>query len=140
MNYRIKELRKLTGLSQTEFSKAYRIPVSTLRKWEQGEATPSPYVISLLASAIPGREESFEKIVYDKDTIYYFDPERNNVSDRAGNTVLVRDDLSGVSRSNLRLYLHDLFEGFYGLRERFEDDCRFDRTEEIEWERNIKTG
>lgn len=30
----IKEIREITGFSQTEFGKYYNIPVSTIKKWE----------------------------------------------------------------------------------------------------------
>ena len=53
MRYDIKELRESTGMTQIAFSEAYGIPVSTLRKWEQKEAAPAPYVINLLARALP---------------------------------------------------------------------------------------
>ena len=33
-------IRRALGLSQEEFSARYRIPLGTLRDWEQGRATP----------------------------------------------------------------------------------------------------
>ncbi|MFH1157425.1 MAG: helix-turn-helix domain-containing protein [Pseudomonadota bacterium] len=33
-------IRKKTGLTQQEFSRAFDIPLSTLRKWEQGNRIP----------------------------------------------------------------------------------------------------
>jgi putative transcriptional regulator len=33
-------IRRKTGLTQLEFSKTFDIPVSTLRKWEQGNRIP----------------------------------------------------------------------------------------------------
>ena len=30
----VKDIRKLTGLSQAEFCKRYKIPLDTLKKWE----------------------------------------------------------------------------------------------------------
>jgi putative transcriptional regulator len=36
----LKALRARLGLSQTQFSKAYHIPVQTLRGWEQGMREP----------------------------------------------------------------------------------------------------
>ena len=35
-----KAIRKSLGLSQTEFSQAYKIPLSTLKNWEQGRRSP----------------------------------------------------------------------------------------------------
>jgi putative transcriptional regulator len=36
----ISSIRKKTGLTQEGFSKAFDIPLSTLRKWEQGHRIP----------------------------------------------------------------------------------------------------
>jgi putative transcriptional regulator len=37
----VKTVREKTGLSQREFSAVFRIPLSTLRKWEQHEREPT---------------------------------------------------------------------------------------------------
>lgn len=37
---RIKVIRRALGLTQEEFAGRYRIPLGTLRDWEQGRATP----------------------------------------------------------------------------------------------------
>ncbi len=37
---RVKTLRRALGLTQEEFAVRYRIPVGTLRDWEQGRAQP----------------------------------------------------------------------------------------------------
>ena len=42
-------LRKNIGMTQSEFAKALRIPLSTLRNWEQGRVLPDPAARSLLA-------------------------------------------------------------------------------------------
>jgi putative transcriptional regulator len=41
-------LRKRLGMTQEEFAKALRIPLSTLRNWEQGRVLPDPAARSLL--------------------------------------------------------------------------------------------
>jgi putative transcriptional regulator len=41
-------LRKQLGMTQPEFAKALRIPLSTLRNWEQGRVLPDPAARSLL--------------------------------------------------------------------------------------------
>lgn len=48
----IKEIRKMTGLSQSEFSKKYEIPKRTIESWEEGQRTPPPYVIALLEKVV----------------------------------------------------------------------------------------
>jgi putative transcriptional regulator len=42
-------LRKRLGMTQAEFARALRIPLSTLRNWEQGRVLPDPAARSLLA-------------------------------------------------------------------------------------------
>jgi len=37
---RAKIIRRALGLSQEEFAARYRIPIGTLRDWEQGRTTP----------------------------------------------------------------------------------------------------
>ena len=41
-------LRKQLGMTQAEFAKALRIPLSTLRNWEQGRVLPDPAARALL--------------------------------------------------------------------------------------------
>jgi putative transcriptional regulator len=41
-------LRRQLGMTQDEFAKALRIPLSTLRNWEQGLLLPDPAARSLL--------------------------------------------------------------------------------------------
>ena len=41
-------LRKRLGMTQKEFARALRIPLSTLRNWEQGRALPDPAARALL--------------------------------------------------------------------------------------------
>ena len=62
MFFDIKELRESTGMTQKSFAETYGIPLSTLRKWEQKEASPAPYVVNLLARALPQTDSSFQKI------------------------------------------------------------------------------
>lgn len=45
----IQELRRQTGMSQSEFSKVLKIPESTLKKWEQGQRKCPTYIIELIA-------------------------------------------------------------------------------------------
>lgn len=44
----IKELRKLTKLTQKQFSEKYDIPLPTIRHWEQGQRECPEYVLDLL--------------------------------------------------------------------------------------------
>jgi putative transcriptional regulator len=42
-------LRKRLGMTQAQFARALRVPLSTLRNWEQGRVLPDPAARSLLA-------------------------------------------------------------------------------------------
>ena len=135
MNYSIKELRDLTGMTQREFALRYQIPVSTLRKWEQGDASPAKYFVSLLAGSIPGTSEHLLRLEGKDGKIFYYDPIRQMVYDEQGNGIAVEENLSEVKSANLAIYLEDLFESFYEIRNKFNRDCRLDRDDDIIWSR-----
>ena len=44
----IKEIRALTGLSQSKFAEKYHIKIDTLQNWEQNRAKTPAYVLFLL--------------------------------------------------------------------------------------------
>ena len=44
----IKELRKLTGLSQQKFGDYFGIPKRTIQNWEAGVSECNPYIIELM--------------------------------------------------------------------------------------------
>lgn len=48
----IKEIREITGLSQSKFAEKYQLPVRTLQDWEIGRRNPPIYVISLLERVV----------------------------------------------------------------------------------------
>ena len=129
----IKELRDSTGMTQKEFASRYGIPISTLRKWEQGESSPAPYVAALLARTLPDTESSLKRIKTRSGKTYYYNPVKKEVSDVKGNRITIQEELEGVKEQNLALYLEDLFEGFYRLQDKFNRDCRYDKEEDILW-------
>ena len=53
----IKELRKITGLSQAQFAEKFHIPVGTLAHWEQGIRKPPDYVIYMITKIIYNERE-----------------------------------------------------------------------------------
>ena len=48
----IKEIRKLTGLSQAKFAARYEIPKRTIENWETGKTQPPEYVYKLLLRVV----------------------------------------------------------------------------------------
>ena len=129
----IKEIRRSTGLTQKAFAEMFGIPLNTLRKWEQHEAAPPTYLVRLIAKSLPSPENALEKIEDSKGNVYYYDSTKMLVMDSSGNAIPIHEDLEGVKRKNLGLYLHDLFEAYYNIQEKFDRDCRFDKEENIIW-------
>ena len=54
----IKEIRAVTGLSQTAFGERYHIPMRTIQNWEGGQRVCPEYVRLLLERVV---KEDFEK-------------------------------------------------------------------------------
>lgn len=135
MTFMIRELRDATGMTQKDFANMYGIPLSTLRKWEQGESTPAPYVLNLLAKTLPSIDDSLWKISGPGGVIYYYDISKKMVLDMRGNAIMVQEDLRKIKKHNLILYLQDLFEDFYEIQKKFNRDCIFDKEEDIIWSR-----
>ena len=133
MLFDIKELRESTGMTQKAFAASYGIPLSTLRKWEQGEAKPAPYILKLIARTLPRAEDSLQKISAKDGKAFYYDKSLRIVLDMQGNQIRISEDLDGVKEQNLVLYLTDLFEEFYRARDKFERDCKYDKEEDILW-------
>lgn len=133
IHYFIRELRDMTGMTQKQFAEWFHIPISTLRKWEQGEARPADYIVELIARTIPAADNSLEKIEGIGETIFYYDRDRNMVYDQKGNGIRIQESLEGVKRENLKLYMRDLFQDLYEIQEKFNQDCRYDKEEDILW-------
>ena len=133
MNFDIKELRESTGMTQKAFAEMYDIPVSTLRKWEQGEAAPAPYIVKLLARTLPGTDSALQKIKGRDGIFYYYDKNQKLISDMRGNKIFIQEDIEGVKEQNLVLYLKDMFDNFYEIQEKFNRDCKYDKEEDILW-------
>jgi putative transcriptional regulator len=45
-------IRKILGVSRSEFSRRYNIPLRTLEEWDAGRRTPPTYVIELLERVV----------------------------------------------------------------------------------------
>lgn len=129
----IRELRDQTGMTQMEFATAYGIPVSTLRKWEQGETTPAEYVVRLIARTLPGMDARAERITDAEGRSYFYNRESGEIVDEQGARIRVGNAPDGVKRENLSLYVHDLFAGLYEAQRLFELDCEYDKKEGIVW-------
>lgn len=129
----IKEIRYTTGLSQRDFSNMFDIPISTLQKWEQGESSPTPYIIKLIANQLPIDNDNMLKIEDNNGKVYYYNREAGYLIDSIGTKIKIGEDLDGVKGKNLSLYVADLFESYYEIVDKFNRDCRLDKTEDIIW-------
>lgn len=130
---KIKKLRNSTNKSQREFASTYNIPLSTLKKWEQNESAPAPYVLSLLSTTIDKNKSLIE--ISDINHAYYFDEITKTVYNKKGDCIQIGFDIMKIKKGNLLLYLEDLFEGYRNIKNEFVIKCDFDRKEKIEWRR-----
>lgn len=51
----IRELCETYGISQTELSRAYGIPLRTVQDWHAGRRTPPSYVVNMLQELLKKR-------------------------------------------------------------------------------------
>ena len=58
----LKALRKELGLSQDQFGRKYRIPITTLRNWEQSHRYPDTLAINYLFMISTMPEEVAENV------------------------------------------------------------------------------
>ena len=64
---------------------------------------------------------------------YYYNKLKKYVTDSKGNNINIQENLDDVNDHNLGIYIQELFEAFYEIQEKFNRDCRFDKTENIIW-------
>jgi putative transcriptional regulator len=55
-------LRKRLGMTQAQFARALRIPLATLRNWEQGRVLPDPAARSLLTVVARNPKAAFKAL------------------------------------------------------------------------------
>jgi putative transcriptional regulator len=58
----VKALRQRLGMTQVEFAEAFRLPISTLRDWEQRRSTPDAPARALL-QAIEREPETMRRLL-----------------------------------------------------------------------------
>ena len=129
----IKEMRDMTRLTQKEFAAKFDIPIGTLRRWEYGESKPAPYIIKLIALQLPVDQRKMEQIKDEEGNIFFYNKEAGYLMDMQGTRINIKDELEEVKKQNLILYIKDLFEAYYEILDKFDRDCKLDKTEDIIW-------
>ncbi len=129
----IKEMRDMTRLTQREFAAKFDIPIGTLRRWEYGESKPAPYIIKLIALQLPVDPKKMEQIKDEEGNLFFYNKEAGYLMDMQGTRIHIKDELEEVKKQNLILYIKDLFEAYYEILDKFDRDCRLDKTENIIW-------
>lgn len=133
MHYNIQELRLKTGLSQSAFAKQYGIPVSTLRKWEQGESNIAPYVLKLIAATVLSANDDLIKIESEGGKSYYYDENKSLLLDDFGNSVKIELEVDKINPNNLAIYVADLFNSIDDAKASFVRDLEVDKKFKINW-------
>jgi len=128
----IKEMRVFTGLTQKKFAEIFGIPIGTLRRWEYGESTPAPYIIRMMECILPLDTEKLQKIESSKN-IYYYDEAAKCIIDKKGTRIKINENINSVKAQNLAIYVDDLFDAFYDAVNKFDNDCKLDKKEDILW-------
>ena len=129
----IKEMRDMTRLTQREFAAKFDIPIGTLRRWEYGESKPAPYIIKLIALQLPVDQRKMEQIKDEEGNLFFYNKEAGYLMDMQGTRIHIKDELEEVKKQNLILYIKDLFEAYYEILDKFDRDCKLDKTEDIIW-------
>ncbi|MBS4815123.1 MAG: acetyltransferase [Clostridium sp. 44_14] len=129
----IKEMRDMTRLTQREFAAKFDIPIGTLRRWEYGESKPAPYIIKLIALQLPVDQGKMEQIKDEEGNIFFYNKEAGYLMDMQGTRINIKDELEEVKKQNLILYIKDLFEAYYEILDKFDRNCKLDKTEDIIW-------
>ena len=126
-------MRDMTRLTQREFAAKFDIPIGTLRRWEYGESKPAPYIIKLIALQLPVDQGKMEQIKDEEGNIFFYNKEAGYLMDMQGTRINIKDELEEVKKQNLILYIKDLFEAYYEILDKFDRNCKLDKTEDIIW-------
>ena len=62
LNAQIRELRKVSGLSQTTFAEKFEIPTSTLQDWEHNRRTPPIYVVGMIDKILSAEQANKQNL------------------------------------------------------------------------------
>lgn len=136
MNNEIKLLREKTKMTQRQFANTFNIPLSTLRKWEQGESNPAPYLVKLISKLININNSDLQ-LIKSNTRDYYYDSINNIVYDSYSNGIKIKYDLNKINKHNICIYLDKLFDKYYIIQDSFNKDCEYDLKEDIIW--NVRT-
>lgn len=132
----IKELREITGLSQSEFASKYRIQKRTLQNWEQGVSNPPEYFIYLLSKDILKTDNIIETYsIIGKKGKYTYNDYKGCITDNEGNIINIKiPDFYKINKHNLGLYCDFLFEDYKNSTEYFINQCKADLKSDIIWD------
>lgn len=132
----IKELREMTGLSQSEFASKYKIQKRTLQNWEQGISKAPEYFIDLLSKDIL-KTSDIEKtysIIGKKGKYIYNDCKECLIDDKGNDINIKIPDFDKINKHNLGLYCDFLFEDYKNSAEYFINQCKADLKSDIVWD------
>ena len=119
-------------MSQKQFADVFEIPLSTLRKWEQGESNPPTYIYKMISKLINIDNPNLV-LIKGNNRDYYYDQIDSCVYDNLSNCIKIKQDLSKIKKDNLPIYLDRLFDDFYIIQNSFDEDCIYDLKEDIIW-------
>lgn len=131
----IKRLRKITGLSQSEFASKYKIQKRTLQNWEQGISKAPEYFIDLLSKDILKTNDTTKTytITGKKGKYIYNDCKGRLIDDKGNNINIKIPDFDKINKHNLGLYCDFLFEDYKNSIKDFINQCKGDIKSDVIW-------
>lgn len=126
----VKEFRKKTKLSQSDFAKRFNVPLSTLRKWEQKETNPSKYFVELLLNL-----DSNKDLCTISNNKYYYQYDKRNmiVYNNKGIGLKIDFDITKSNKDNLIIMLNGLFDDYKKIVNKFNTLCKIDAEGNSKW-------
>jgi len=133
---KIREIRNLTGLSQSKFAEKYSIPLSTLQHWERDYTQPPKYFLELLKNTIGLETQGVMNFTGKNGELYIYYSDTQIISNLNGDSVHVTKTIEDVKKENIGLYLSDMFDYLEQAKKMFAIDCEEDLRSDIIWIEN----
>ena len=132
---KIRDIRKITGLSQRAFADKYKIPLSTLQHWERDYTQPPKYYLNLLESSV-GINSDVSYFKGKHGETYIYSSINKSVTNTCGDMIHVDDVFERIKSENAALYLSELFDSIEHAKKMFMKDCEEDVRSDIIWMEN----
>ena len=130
---KIRDIRKMTGLSQREFANKYSIPLPTLQHWERDFTQPPKYFLQLIEESVCADQKETLCFKGKYGETYMYSPDNNTIMNETGDKLYITDLFNDVKLENAGLYLSELFDSIKQAKDLFSIECKEDIRNDIIW-------